>query len=78
MPTASTSRNAGTFSPCLSATISSIFFRTISTTLFCYAADFLAGGLTGVARNYVQQDSTASREHLENILYSLFSGSFFR
>ena len=43
-----------------------------------YAADFLAGGLTGVARNYVQQDSTASREHLENILYSLFSGSFFR
>ena len=25
-----------------------------------YAADFLAGGLTGVARNYVQQDSTAS------------------
>ena len=73
MPTASTSRNAGTFSPCLSATISSIFFRTIS-----YAADFLAGGLTGVARNYVQQDSTASREHLENILYSLFSGSFFR
>jgi AcrR family transcriptional regulator len=43
-----------------------------------YAADFLAGGLTGVARNYVMQGNTTSREHLEDILYSLFSGSFFR
>ena len=43
-----------------------------------YAADFLAGGLTGVARNYVQQESATSREHLEGILCALFSGSFFR
>lgn len=43
-----------------------------------YAADFLAGGLTGVARNYVLQNNTTSREHLESILYALFSGSFFR
>ena len=43
-----------------------------------YAADFLAGGLTGVARNYVQQENATSREHLESILCALFSGSFFR
>lgn len=43
-----------------------------------YAADFIAGGLTGIARNYVLQGSGTSREHLEDILYSLFSGSFFR
>ena len=43
-----------------------------------YAADFLAGGLTGVARNYVLQGNSSSREHLEGILYSLFSGSFFQ
>ena len=42
-----------------------------------YAADFLAGGLTGIARNYVLQADVTSREHLESILYSLFSGSFF-
>ena len=43
-----------------------------------YAADFLAGGLTGIARNYALDGSATSREHLEHILYSLFSGSFFR
>ena len=43
-----------------------------------YAADFLAGGLAGFARNYVLDENAASREHLESILYSLFSGSFFR
>ncbi len=42
-----------------------------------YAADFFAGGLTGVARNYVLQGNSASREHIEDLLYSLFSGSFF-
>ena len=43
-----------------------------------YAASFLASGLTGIARNYILQGRTSSREHLEEILYSLFSGSFFR
>ncbi|MBQ9027877.1 MAG: TetR/AcrR family transcriptional regulator [Lachnospiraceae bacterium] len=43
-----------------------------------YAADFLAGGLTGIARNYVLQGRDTSRDHLEDILYSLFNGSFFR
>lgn len=43
-----------------------------------YAADFLAGGLTGIARNYVQQGCRISEEHLETLLYSLLSGSFFR
>ena len=43
-----------------------------------YAADFLAGGLAGFARNYVLDENAASREHLESILYSLFSVSFFR
>lgn len=43
-----------------------------------YAADFLAGGLTGIARNYVLQGCVSSRDYLEEILYSLFSGSFFK
>ena len=43
-----------------------------------YAADFLAGGLTGVARNYARPGTSTSREHLEEILFSLFSGSFFQ
>ena len=38
----------------------------------------LAGGLTGIARNYVLQGRDTSRDHLEDILYSLFNGSFFR
>ncbi len=43
-----------------------------------YAAAFLASGLTGIARNYVIQGRTSSSERLEEILYSLFSGSYFR
>ena len=43
-----------------------------------YAADFLAGGLTGIARNYARPGTVTSQKHLEEILYSLFSGSFFR
>ncbi len=42
-----------------------------------YAADFIAGGLTCIARNYVLFDTDRSSEHLEKIIYSLFSGSFF-
>ena len=43
-----------------------------------YAADFLAGGLTGVARNYARPGTSTSREHLEEILFSLSSAYFFR
>ncbi len=43
-----------------------------------YAADFLAGGLTGIARNYILQDDRARGDHLESLLYSLLSGAFFR
>ena len=43
-----------------------------------YAASFLASGLTGIARNYVMQGRMSSSEYLENLLYSLFSGAFFR
>ena len=43
-----------------------------------YAADFIAGGLTGIARNYVLQGSVSSSDHLESLLYALFNGSFFR
>ena len=43
-----------------------------------YAADFIAGGLTGIARNYVLQGSVSSSDHLEALLYALFNGSFFR
>ena len=43
-----------------------------------YAADFIAGGLTGIARNYILQENVTSREHLEQILCALFSGALFR
>ena len=43
-----------------------------------YAADFLAGGLTGIARNYILQGSSVPLSHLESLLYALLSGSFFR
>ncbi len=42
-----------------------------------YAADFIAGGLTCIARNYVLHDSKRSSDHLEQIIYTLFSGSLF-
>ena len=42
------------------------------------AADFIAGGLTGIARNYILQENVTSREHLEQILCALFSGALFR
>lgn len=43
-----------------------------------YAAEFIAGGLSGAARVYIEQGAQMSGEDLEATLRSLFSGSFFR
>lgn len=42
-----------------------------------YAAHFLAGGLTGIVKNFCLEDCRLSRSDLRNILNSLFSGSVF-
>lgn len=44
----------------------------------CFAAEFVAGSLSGIAKTYVRQGSTMSVDNLEAMIYSLFSGDFFR
>ncbi len=43
-----------------------------------YAAHFLAGGLTGVVRQYCTEDPPASEDALFRLLYGLLSGVYFR
>lgn len=42
-----------------------------------FAADFIAGGLTGIAKNYVLYRPEGDQAYLEETIYRLFSGSFF-
>ena len=46
--------------------------------VFPYAAHFLAGGLTGIVRQYCAADTEVSAETLYDILYGLVSGAYFR
>lgn len=41
------------------------------------AVDFVASGLTTIAKHYVKNRSKISCEQLEQLIYSLFSGDFF-
>ncbi len=42
-----------------------------------YAADFVAQGITSIAKNYILYGPSHDTGYLENMLYSLLSGSFF-
>ena len=42
-----------------------------------YAAHFLAGGLTGIVKNFCLEDCCLEKPELERILNNLFSGSLF-
>ena len=39
-----------------------------------FTAEFFAGGLTGIAKTYVQQGSEMSKSQLDEMIYRLFSG----
>lgn len=39
-----------------------------------FAAEFFAGGLTGIAKTYVQQGGGMTAEQLDEMIYRLFSG----
>ena len=56
----------------------SCFCPRIQGTDRCFAAEFVAGSLSGIAKTYVRQGSTMSVDSLESMIYSLFSGDFFR
>ena len=51
--------------------------RTVPETQRQYAAHFLAGGLTGVVREYCDTDPPATAETLYDMLLRLFSGRYF-
>ncbi|MDO4651143.1 MAG: TetR/AcrR family transcriptional regulator, partial [Eubacteriales bacterium] len=42
-----------------------------------YAADFVAQGITSIAKNYVLYGPVHNPEYLGDMIYSLLSGSFF-
>ena len=42
-----------------------------------YAADFMAGGFTSIARNYIRTGANTDAALLEDLIYSLFNGSLF-
>lgn len=42
-----------------------------------YIAGFIAGGLTSIAKNYVTKEPFDDSDFIENLTYSLFSGTFF-
>ncbi len=53
------------------------FLPRVSGAQRAYAAEFVAGGLSGAARVCTEQDSRMSSEELEKTLHALFTGSFF-
>ena len=42
-----------------------------------YAADFMAGGFTSIARTYIRSDAGTDAALLNDLIYSLFNGSLF-
>ena len=42
-----------------------------------YAADFMAGGFTSIARTYIRSDAGTDAALLNDLIYSLFTGSLF-
>lgn len=42
-----------------------------------YAADFMAGGFTSIARTYIRADAGTDAALLDDLIYSLFNGSLF-
>ncbi|MDO4614894.1 MAG: TetR/AcrR family transcriptional regulator [Lachnospiraceae bacterium] len=42
-----------------------------------FAAEFMAGGLAGIAKTYILDGCTLSRRELEQIIYKLFQGELF-
>lgn len=42
-----------------------------------YAAEYVAGALSGITKIYVKESPDMTADELENVIYSLFSGAFF-
>ena len=53
------------------------FLRDVDLCTRSYAASFLAGGVTSVARRYAEEGCSSSERQLEELLERLFSGRFF-
>lgn len=43
-----------------------------------FCCEFIAGGLSGIAKIYIEQGEQLSRQELEKTIEDLFSGAFFR
>lgn len=52
------------------------FLSDMSSEIRAYAADFMAGGFTSIARTYIRTGAHTDPTLLESLIYGLFNGSF--
>lgn len=53
------------------------FFGDVTGDSRVYLVDFIAGGMNGIAKNYVLTGSSADEAFLEKLMYRLFGGLYF-
>lgn len=53
------------------------FFNDVTGDSRVYLIDFIAGGMNGIAKNYVLTGCRADEERLEKLMYGLFGGLYF-
>ena len=53
------------------------FLKGMTPEVRAYAADFMAGGFTSIARAYTRADAQTDPALLDDLIYSLFNGSLF-
>ena len=53
------------------------FFRDVTGDSRVYLVDFIAGGMNGIAKNYVLTGCRADEDYLAKLMYRLFGGLYF-
>ena len=53
------------------------FFRDVTGDSRVFLIDFIAGGMNGIAKNYVLTGCRADEDYLEKLMYRLFGGLYF-